>query len=217
MQVEDVVLIAITGGFASGKTTAAKIIQSKGYPVLFTDDLAKELMNSSNELKDKLIEQFGNQVYSDGIVNKEFLAGKVFAGTKEADNNLAKLNSIVHPAVIDEMIIRIEKLAADDNQLIFVESALIYEAGLDEGFDYVLVISSDTEKRITRGMQRMGITREQAEQRIAAQIDMKDKIGKADFTINNDEDVSKLEQSITFFLPIFAALPQRRDIESDEE
>lgn len=198
--------IGITGGFASGKTTAAKIIEAQGYPVIYTDDLAKELMAKDEKIKKRIKVRFGDVVFNaDGSLNNERLAEIVFTDTEEGKKNLQKLNVIVHPAVIDEMTKRVEKYEAEGHPLIFVESALIFELGLDEGFDYVITVYSDEDVVLKRAAQR-GFSTEQVNQRIAQQLPAKKKLEWADFSIRNNGSFDELKEAVLSVLNILKSL-----------
>ena len=198
--------IGITGGLASGKTTAAKIIEEQGYPVIYTDDLAKELMQKNEKIKKRIIRKFGEKVYNeDGSLNTGFLAEIVFSGSEEANKNLQKLNVIVHPAVIDEMMKLVEDYEKNGEPMVFVESALIYELGLDEGFDYVISVYSDEEIMEKRAAER-GLTSGQFKQRLSEQLSPKQKTNWAEFSINNNGTLEELRQSTLSLLNILKEL-----------
>ncbi len=198
--------IGITGGFASGKTSAAKIIEEQGYPVIYTDELAKTLMMNNEKIKKRIINKFGAQVYNaDGSLNTIFLADMVFGRSEESHKNLQRLNVIVHPAVIDEMMTQVAHYEKIGEPLVFVESALIYEMGLDEGFDYVISVYSDEEIIIKRAAER-GFTSEQVKQRNAEQISPKQKSAWAEFSINNNGTLEELRRSTLSLLNIIKEL-----------
>ncbi len=209
---DDVVLVAITGGFATGKTTAARIIEEMGYKVLFTDDIAQILMNEDVVLKKEIISEFGSLSYNEtGLLSRSYISEIVFASTKEADEKLTKMNQIVHPKVIDEMMRQIEELAKSGEKLIFVESALIFEAELEDGFDFILVVASKEENQIKRAKEKHKLTSSQAKARIDKQISMVEKIKYADFTINNDTTIEELLSSLQFLVPVLASLEPKKD------
>ena len=98
-------VIGITGGIGSGKSSVAKIIQEAGYKVISTDDKAKEIMVTDLNVKQKLIEAFGDESFLfDGTLNKSYISSQVFGETEIHQKNLIKLNSITHPTVIEFMI-----------------------------------------------------------------------------------------------------------------
>ncbi len=215
MNLDDIVVVGITGGFASGKSTAAKLIAEKGFKVSFTDDRAKFLMSEKDKIKQKIISAFGNEAYIDGKLNNQYLASLVFGEDKESAKRREKLESIVHPAVIDDMIALIEEYAASGNKLIFVESAILFEAGISDGFDYIINIAAPKDQRINRAVQHRGFSEQDAMKKIQSQMSDEERAGLADFSIDNNKTVKDLQQSIEFLLPILTHLPPK-NFEDDE-
>lgn len=202
-----ILLVGVTGNFGSGKTTVCKIIENLGYPVVYSDLLAKELMQKNKKLKEKLISTFGNEVYlPDGSLNREFLVEKVFANGEEAEKKLALLNSIVHPFVLDESKRIINSLILEGKDLIFFESALIYEAEIQELFDYVILVFADKNKVIERLTENEKFTREEIERRLSKQIDAEEKQKVADFTIFNNGSLEELKRNVEFVLEMIKEL-----------
>jgi dephospho-CoA kinase len=198
--------IGITGGLSSGKTTVAKIIEEQGYPAIYTDDLAKELMHNNERIKKRIIKNFGDNTYNqDGTLNNEFLAEIVFADTEESYENLQKLNVIVHPSVISEMMRLVDEYEKKGKKLVFVESALIYEMGLDEGFNYVMSVYTDEEIMIKRAVER-GLTSEQIQHRLREQLSAKQKQDWAEFSINNNGSLNELKEATLSLLDILKEL-----------
>lgn len=201
-------IIGITGGIGSGKSAFSGIIREKGFVVLDMDSRAKELMTESDELKAKIIDAFGNNTYNDdGSLNKSFLAENVFAKSAQAAKNLEKLNSIVHPAAIEDKIATIEKLMAQGNELIFVESALIYEAGLAEGYDYIINITAKKDIRIKRLTENRNLSEQDIIARMESQLSDEERIREADFNIENNGTIDDLRESALFMLDLIQSLP----------
>lgn len=195
-------VVAITGGFSTGKTTVAKIIEEKGFPVVYTDFLAKKLMNSDLEIQSNIIRIFGKQAYnSEKTLNTEYVANIVFNDNKMLD----ELNKIVHPKVIDLMEMELFKHIKNGNKLVFVESALIFEAALQDGFDYIICVSCNKELQIRRAMERHKLTYEQVLKRIESQIDIKIKEQNSDFIIKNNGTYEELKHSTELILNILKA------------
>jgi len=198
---KEIVLVGITGGIGSGKTTAAKYIEQLGYPVIYTDYLAKVVMNTNENVKLALINEFGNEIYNDnGEINAAKLSEIVFDINSEDNVKLTRLNQIVHPPTIELMMEEIEKLLEKGEKLIFVESALIYEAGLEDGFDYIVVIDADEKKRIERTAKRLKLSDEKIRKRDCQQFSTEYKRNMADFVIENNGDIDQLYKSIDFIL-----------------
>ena len=193
--------IGITGGIGSGKSTVAQIYEDEGFIVLKADIIAKELMLKDPIIITKIKKEFGEESYSDEKINSKFLAKKVF----NDPHKLQRVNSIVHPAVIKSVSNQIKEYQIIQN-IIFVEAALIYEAKMEELFDYILMVSADEEIRISRVHQRDGETIEEIKNRINNQFPEKDKIARSHFTINNSGSLEELKSKSLFFLNLFQKL-----------
>ena len=142
--------IGITGGIGSGKSTVSNLFEEAGYFVIRADDLAKDILISDPEVKKNVIDAFGDEVYKDDSLNKEFLAAKVFSN----EENVEKINSIVHPPTIKQILHLItEELEKKD--LVFVEAALILESSLDVILDYVLLVTAENDIRINRVLEKL--------------------------------------------------------------
>jgi dephospho-CoA kinase len=201
----ETLLVAITGGIGSGKTTFAKLVEADGYPVIFTDDVAKHLLNDNAELKMKIVSAFGDGAYSNGKYNASYVSGIVFNDS----NNLQKLNQMVHPLVIEQMIDRIELLQDSDASIIFVESALIFELGLESGFDYVLSVNANESVRIQRIMERSNLTEDEIKKRMASQLSQEVKNKSADFIVENNGSIAELNKAKDFIMSVLSILPNR--------
>lgn len=194
-------VIGITGGIGSGKTTVSDIFINNNYTVLKTDDIAKKIMNENSEVKQKITSQFGNECYDDGKLNTKHLAKKVF----NHPANIGKLNKIVHPPTIQ--FIRTETKALLQNaDIVFVESALIYEAKMQDLFDYILLITSHEDTRIKRVLKRDLETISEIKSRIINQIPEEQKRGRAHFVIENNSSIEDLKSRVIFFLGLFKSL-----------
>ncbi len=173
--------IGLTGGIGSGKTTVAKIFKILGIPVFDADTAAKDLMNNNEELKRKIREEFGEEVYQNGILNRKYLAEIVFNDAYK----LEKLNVLVHPITIQAGI---DWAAKQNAKYVIKEAALMFEAGSAFNLDYIIGVFAPTDLRIARVMQRDGITKEQVVARMENQIDERIKNKLCDFVIDNDEN-----------------------------
>jgi len=197
------IVISITGGIGSGKTTVANIIREMGFVVISSDDNAKALMNSNEEIKNKLIARFGDNVYlPDGKINSQYLSQMVFGESEEHHNNLQLLNQIVHPYVIELLIREVDKYEKKGEKYIFVESALTYEAGLEEGFDYIIVVNTDEDLAINRVMKRTGLSKQEIVYRSQNQISRQRKKEVADFVIENNGSLEDLKKSTQLIIDI---------------
>ena len=172
--------IGLTGGIGSGKSTVAKIFETLGVPVYNADEEAKKMMNSDEELKASLINNFGAETYKDGLLDRKYLAAIVF----NDDHKLELLNSLIHPATIRDASEWIKK---QNSPYVIKEAALIFEAGAADMLDLVIGVSAPHELRIKRVMNRDGVSREEVLKRMSSQLDDEVKMKRSDFVITNDE------------------------------
>ncbi|TAL67222.1 MAG: dephospho-CoA kinase [Bacteroidetes bacterium] len=208
-------VIGITGGIGCGKTTVSQFISELGYKVISTDEKAKELMVSDYSVKNKILRAFGSESYnSDGSLNSQYISDLVFSKTGEHKKNLALLNSIVHPPVIDFMIEEVKKYEEKGVPILFIESALIYEAELEEGFDFVIVVDSTDENAIQRVILRTGMSREDVLLRMKQQISQQEKKQLADFVIENNGTIEELKNAVKTLMNIVKNLKPK--IESNK-
>lgn len=200
---ENIKICAITGGIGAGKSEVAKLYADLGFPVINTDILAKKLISSSKKIQEELKREFGNEIFDNSsILNSQLLSSIVFTNDEEGFHNLEKLNKIVHPVVISEMIKEIEKLIKAGNQLIFVESALVYEAALDDGFDFIIVIDAEEKFRIKRTAERLKLSEEEVRIRNREQISTDVKKNLADFVIENNGTIEEMLTNAAFILEL---------------
>jgi dephospho-CoA kinase len=174
--------IGITGGIGSGKSTVCRLFEKLGIPIYFADDRAKWLMNSQEDLKEKLILNFGSLVYNEaGELDRGYLANIVFNDNAK----LEILNGIVHPAVFEDGVKWQEKQEALGVKYTLKEAALLFETGSYLGLDKIIVVTAPEEVRIKRVMARDNITEEEVMARINKQMPQAEKEKKADFIITN--------------------------------
>ena len=181
--------IGITGGIGSGKSTVAKVFEVLGIPVYYADDAAKRMMNEDEELKQKIEQQFGNDIYKNGKLDRKKMADIVFASPEK----LKLLNALVHPATIKDA----ERwMKQQTTPYTLKEAALIFESGAQENLDYVIGVTATAPLRIQRTMQRDGVSREEVIARMDKQMDETIKMKLCDFVLVNDEQEMLLPQVI---------------------
>lgn len=196
------IAIGITGGIGSGKSTVSKIISESGYQVLKSDLIAKNIMTEDRDVATALIENFGSECFIDGKLNTKYLAEKVF----NLPDRMRKLNAIVHPPTID-FIKKEIKLHHQNNSIVFVESALIFEAKMEHLFEYILLVTAEEDIRIKRVLTRDSETISEIRSRILNQIPEEQKRSRAHFVIENNTSLEELVSKVNFFLTIFNSLP----------
>ena len=178
--------VAICGGIGSGKSTVCRMFAERGVAHYDSDSRAKALMNESAELHEALVAEFGEECYEGGVLNRAYLASKVFG----SEEQLAKLNSIVHPAVRADFLRWAEEQEGD---YCILETAILFESGFDALVDQKVAILAPQPLRVMRAMERDGATKEQIEARIKAQMSDDELMARCDFAIVNIhlEDVEK--------------------------
>lgn len=172
--------IGITGGIGSGKSYICERFRKEGYPVYDCDKEAKRLMVEDPEIIHGLKMMAGGDCYNDdGTLNVPFVAKFLFASPE----NQTRLNQLVHPRVKADFLRWADEHKTDK---VFLESAILFEAGFRDVVDAVGFVSAPKETRIQRIMQRDNTTREHAEEWISRQMPDEEKRKLSDFVIDND-------------------------------
>lgn len=171
--------IGITGGMGAGKSVISEMMRCLGIPVYDADIASKKILNSNTKVKTQLIELLGEEIFSNGQLNRPLMAQLIF------NNNelLLKTNAIIHPAVFDDFIAWSQ---TQNKEVVACETAILFESGMVSYFDSILMVSAPLEIRIERCIKRNNFTREQVMERIAKQMDESKKIELSDFVIDND-------------------------------
>jgi dephospho-CoA kinase len=195
------VIIGLTGGIGSGKSTIAKVFANLGIPLFDADNTAKTLMNSNPIIKEKLIAAFGAEVYTNDnqILNRAYLSKLVFSD----QHKLALLNSIVHPITIQAAM---DWAATQNTPYVIKEAALFFESGATVGVHKIIGVSAPKAVRINRVMKRDHCTKAQVEQRMTHQIEESLKMKLCDWVIVNDDLELVLPQVVALHETILASL-----------
>ncbi|MBD3904588.1 dephospho-CoA kinase [Chryseobacterium sp. Ch-15] len=180
-------IIGLTGGIGSGKTTVAKFIEEFGFPVYYSDDRAKDIVNDDEDLKIKIKELLGSDAYDkDGIYDRKFVAAKVF-NDKEL---LQSLNQIIHPAVRLDFEDWVKK---QTKYLVFKETALLFELKLHKQCYRSVLVTAEDNLRIKRVMDRDGKTYREVQSVMEKQMPEKEKIKLANCIIYNNTNLDDLK------------------------
>ena len=174
------IVVGLTGGIGSGKTTVAKYFQNLGIPLYIADVEAKKLMNSSKVIKRKLIDLFGEKAYENNELNRSFLASRIFSN----DQLLKKMNAIIHPKVGEHFNKWLKK---QNSPYVLKEAAIIFENNLQSNYDYIITVVADKEERVKRLRSRDNMTEDRMEAIMAKQFDDQTKIELSDFVITNND------------------------------
>lgn len=174
--------LAITGGIGSGKSVVAQVMEQMGIPVYNCDRRAKKLMQCDAGIIKELKRMFGNECYNDdGSLNRSYLASCIFIDR----DNVKRVNALVHPVVKRDFE---AWAAASKAPLVVVETAILYESGMIESVDKVLVVWCEKETAITRTMARSGMSRMQVESRMNNQMGTDELLLLSDYSLYNDGD-----------------------------
>jgi dephospho-CoA kinase len=172
--------IGITGGIGSGKSTVCKVFKALGIPVYHADDSARTITDRNLEVIAQIKQAFGDDMYANGLLNRPKMAALVFNNPEE----LAKLNSIVHPAVRAELPVWLE--ANNNAPYMLYEAAILFESGAYKLVDKSILVAADEEARIERVMQRDNVGREEVLNRVKNQWGDKEKLELANYVIWNE-------------------------------
>jgi dephospho-CoA kinase len=189
-------LVALTGGIATGKSIVAQVLEQLGCYVHESDSLAHELQAPAMPAWETLVAHFGDKILNpDQTINRRALGAIVFADKKERDF----LNNLLHPLVMEKKRELVRKLEANGHHKIFVSvAALTIEAGFGDFFDKIIVVHCGEEIQLERLMERDSINREQALEKIASQMPTEEKLKHADYTIDTSgsfrQTLEKAEQ-----------------------
>lgn len=187
-------IIGLTGGIATGKSQVSSILSELGAMVIDADIVAREVVQKGLPAWQQLKDTFGEEYFlSNGELNRRKLGQLVFSHPDE----LAKLNSITHPAIKAKIEERINDLKVQGyNGIVVVDAALLLEAGWETMVDQVWVVDAPIEKRIERLMNRDNLTRDQALSRINSQMSQQERIAKADKIIYNNSNIDSLKEQV---------------------
>ena len=185
-------IVGLTGGIASGKSTVSKYLSEKGFKVYDADKIAKDI-SEKKLVQEEIILNFGNKILTEeGKVDRKKLKEIVFADK----DKLKKLNAIIHPKVID--FYRELKEKNTDETIIF-DVPLLFESGIDKFCDKILVVISDYDVQLNRIIERDNIDKELASKIIKSQISNEERIKKADIVIENNTSLEELYEKVERF------------------
>ena len=186
-------IIGLTGGTGSGQSTVAKLFIEHGFPVIDADRVGHELIAPGGAAEAAVIEAFGEDILSSGIIDRAKLGAIVFG----APDRLARLNALVHPRLFGEIARQCQEHAARGAIAVIVDAALLGESGAkDAWIDDLILVTAPAEVRAQRLEMYRGIPRAEAERRIAAQSDPERKRAFARWVIDNAGTLEALRPQV---------------------
>lgn len=189
--------IGLTGGIATGKSTVSQMLVARGAALIDADVVARRIMEPGHPVLAKVVERFGETVLlADGQLNRKRLGEIVFSDAVERK----ALEDITHPAIRREMKAELEALERNNpERLVVADIPLLYESGLENLYEKIMVVYIPRSLQLERLMQRDGLTLQQAELRLAAQMDIEEKRRRADILIDNSRSYEETEGQIDAF------------------
>ncbi len=174
-------ILGVTGGIGSGKSSVCKIFNVLGIPVFYADPEAKEIMNTDEKVKSELNNIAGKDLFDGGSLNRAELASLIFNDAIL----LEKVNSLIHPLVFRNFREWVEQ---QRSPYVIMEAAILFESGASKLVDRVLTVVAPVEQRVERVVRGDKLTRQQVMERMKNQLDDESKIRNSDYAIYNSED-----------------------------
>jgi dephospho-CoA kinase len=187
-----VLLVGLTGGIGSGKSTVARLLERRGAVVIDADQLARDAIARGTSGFDEVVRAFGPEIVGDdGDLDRSALATRIFSDPSQK----ATLEAIVHPEVARRFGERVETYRDTDRVVVYV-SPLLVELGLAPAFDVVVIVTASAHLRISRVASDRGLTPEEVRSRMASQATDEQRMEVADVLIDNDGTLAELEPQV---------------------
>ena len=194
-------IIGLTGGIGTGKSTVSRKLREKGYPVIDLDVISREVIEYP-EVIDELVRNFGIEILEsqNNISGKKSISrNKLRQTVFKEEKKVSVLNSIMHPPIVEEMRRQVENLKKN-YKTVFVEVQLLFEAKLEKEFDLTVLVYADKKTQLERVLKRDGRKEEEVQQIINAQMDMTEKRRLSNYIIENNGDSEMLDLEIEKFI-----------------
>lgn len=198
--------IGLTGSIACGKSTVSAYLRALGYPIVDADAISRSLTAPGGAALPALRETFGSGVFDGGALDRRALGALVFSNPEQC----RRLDALMHPLIISR--VREELCALDRaSSLVFGDIPLLYECGMERLFERIWVVSAPRETQLARLCARDGLTRGEAERRIASQMPLAEKCRRADAVISTDGPLGCAHGQVDALLAALA-LPAERSL-----
>jgi dephospho-CoA kinase len=186
--------LGLTGGIATGKSTVCKMLQARNFTVIDADQVAHEVILKPSPCYSPIVARFGPGILdTQGEIDRKKLGSIVF----EDAELLQRLNEIVHPEVIRQVLKRLDILEAERPETkVVVDASLMIECGFHKSFRFLVVVFCTASQQIKRLMARSGLSEDQARRRIALQMPLEQKVGLADYVIDNSGQLQETENQV---------------------
>ena len=194
-------IVGLTGGIGTGKSTVSRKLRERGYPVIDLDVISREVIEYP-EVIDELVRNFGIEILEsqNNISGKKSISrNKLRQTVFKEEKKVSVLNSIMHPPIVKEMRKQIEELKKS-YKTVFVEVQLLFEAKLEKEFDIIVLVYADKKTQLERVLKRDGRSEGEVQQIINAQMDMSEKRRVSNYIIKNNGDSEMLDLEIEKFI-----------------
>ena len=194
-------IVGLTGGIGTGKSTVSRKLRERGYPVIDLDVISREVIEYP-EVIDELVRNFGNEILenqNNTSGKKSISRNKLRQTVFKEEKKVSVLNSIMHPPIVEEMRRQIEKLRKS-YKTVFVEVQLLFEAKLEKEFDIIVLVYADKKTQLERVLKRDGRSEGEVQQIINAQMYMTEKRRLSNYIIENNGDSEMLDLEIEKFI-----------------
>ena len=194
-------IVGLTGGIGTGKSTVSRKLRERGYPVIDLDVISREVIEYP-EVIDELVRNFGNEILenqNNTSGKKSISRNKLRQTVFKEEKKVSVLNSIMHPPIVKEMRRQIEELRKS-YKTVFVEVQLLFEAKLEKEFDIIVLVYADKKTQLERVLKRDGRKEEEVQQIINAQMDMTEKRRLSNYIIENNGNSEMLDLEIEKFI-----------------
>lgn len=192
-------IVGLTGGIASGKSTVSKLFIQAGIPVLDADALVHRLQQPGSQANALIAATLGKEMlFPDGNLDRQRLGRLIF----QDPDSKTKLNEIMHPLVEEQILVGIKNAISCGEALLVLDIPLLYESGFDRFADKVVVVYSEAAIQLQRLMARDGIDEAYAKNKVASQLPLAKKKSKADYVLDNSKDIGHLTRQFERLLPL---------------
>ena len=189
-------VVGLTGGIVSGKSTVALMFKDLGAKIVDADKLGHSVILPHKPAWEKIVKIFGKDILQNDLtIDREKLGKIVFAN----QSLLKKLNDITHPEItkiIKKEIDSLKNKTYKQKKILIIDAALIYEAKIDRLMDKIIVVYIDEDEQIKRLIKRNNLSKDEALQRIKSQMPMKEKVKMADYVIDNSNSLDKTKKQV---------------------
>lgn len=190
MKQNKTLIIGLTGGIATGKSTISEMFREKGINVIDADIISREVLDIYPDVLSKIKDTFGHEYILGKGIDRKKLGMLVFSDKEERE----KLEKIIIPYIKQEIYKRVDNCKAHGDNIIIVDAPTLFENNLDKDMNKVILVYLDEELQIMRLMERDELSEQEAEDRISVQLPLDEKKKKSDYVIYNNRDMDFLEE-----------------------